>query len=597
MKLPYGISNFYKLATEDYWFVDRTNSITAIEEIGSTLLFLRPRRFGKSLWLSILENYYDVAKAQQFERLFGHLAIGKNPTPRHNQYLIMRWDFSNVDSQGSIPEIVQLLHNHINTSVGLFLNKYRSILDAESVRFDHHDSMTAFRYAIGAASQTPYNVYLLIDEYDNFANEVMMSRVAGSQSRYESLVHGEGIMRTVFKVVKSAAGSLGLDRIFITGVSPIVMSDVTSAFNIAEDIYHLPIFNDLCGFWETEVEAILQQIVTAQGLPPESVTQSLSTMRSFYNGYTFDPQQPSLLYNPTLAIYFLKHFQAFHRHPRKMLDSNFATDYNKIAYVSHLPHGQRVIANALDETKTVQVEELSHRFGVRQMLRETVEESFMVSLLYHLGVLTLDGFTRYGSYRLKIPNIVSRSMYAERIVEILLPNAQDRDAAHEQAAALYERGQMQPLCDFMEQRYFKVFDNRDYRWAKEMTIKTAFLTLLFNDIFYIMDSETELERRYADLTMILRPEMRKYDLKDILIEFKFVRPQKGKIDKQAIANLTMAQLGALPTVEKELNAAKEQASHNRQVLQAKYGDVLRLRSYAVVALGFERLVWAEVTTQ
>lgn len=124
MKLPYGISDFYKLATENYWFVDRTDRIVVMEKLGKTLLFLRPRRFGKSLWLSILEKYYDIAKKDQFERVFGHLAIGKNPTPRHNQYLIMRWDFSKIDAHGTIEKVIQLLHDHINTQIYLFIQKY-----------------------------------------------------------------------------------------------------------------------------------------------------------------------------------------------------------------------------------------------------------------------------------------------------------------------------------------------------------------------------------------------------------------------------------------------------------------------------------------
>lgn len=594
MKLPYGISDFYKLSTEGYWFTDRTSLIARCEEIGSVLLFLRPRRFGKSLWLSILENYYDVAKADAFDRLFGQLAIGKNPTPNHNQYLIMRWDFSAVMTHGDISATKQALHNHINTQVRIFLETYPDILNIESVVFDPQDSMTAFMLAVAATKRTPYKLYLLIDEYDNFANEVMMSRVSGSQSRYESLVHGEGLLRTVFKVVKVAASGRGLDRIFITGVSPIVMSDVTSAFNIVQDIFPLPDFNDLCGFWESEIERVLQQIVTVNQLPPSMVTEALTVMRSFYNGYTFDAEVDARLYNPTLALYFLNHFQRYHRHPRKLLDTNFATDRNKIAFVSHLPHGGQLIADALANNEPIQIPELSDRFGVQRMLRETHEYAFMVSLLYYLGVLTLDGFNRYGYYQLRIPNVVARNLYAERIREMLFPNARERDVVERQAAALFEQGDMQPLCDFMEQRYFKVFDNRDYRWVKEMTIKTAFLTLLFNDIFYIMDSETELERSYADLTMILRPDMRKYDLFDILIEFKYIKPKNGKVDGTEIASSTMEDLAQLKTIRQAVRDARQQARVYQQRLQAKYGDVLRLRSYVVVALGFERLVWESV---
>ncbi len=594
MKLPYGLSDFYSIVTDGYWFVDRTDRIGRCEEIGKVLLFLRPRRFGKSLWLSVLENYYDVLKADEFDRLFGKLAIGKNPTPNRNKYLVMRWDFSKVKAQGTIDEIQQALHDHINNQVHIFVNRYAHLLDHDRIIFNEQNSTVAFELAVVAAAQTPYKTYLLVDEYDNFANEVMMSRVAGSRGRYESLVYGEGLLRSLFKVVKGVAGGQGLDRVFITGVSPIVMSDVTSVFNIVNDIFPLPDFNDLCGFWEHEVEALLRQIQAENQLSTPTITYALDVMRTFYNGYTFDAEVENRLYNPTLVLYFLKYFQRYHRHPRQLLDSNFATDRNKIAFVAHLPQGEQLITTALQDHAPIEIQELSYRFGVHAMLREQHEYTTMASLLYFLGMLTFDGLNRFGYYRLRIPNAVARDLYAERVREILLPQAHDRDIAERQAAALFQRGDLQPLVDFMEQRYFKVFDNRDYHWAKEMTIKTAFLTLLFNDIFYIVDSELEIERTYADLTLIVRPDMRKYDLLDILIEFKFIKPKGGKVDGKEIIALSMGELAQLETVQTEMADAKAQAIDYHRKLQAKYDNILRLRSFAVVALGFERLVWEAV---
>ncbi|MFQ5615980.1 MAG: PD-(D/E)XK nuclease domain-containing protein, partial [Anaerolineales bacterium] len=263
---------------------------------------------------------------------------------------------------------------------------------------------------------------------------------------------------------------------------------------------------------------------------------------------------------------------------------NFAMDYNKIAYVSRLPNGEDVVLNALDESRQLCVEELADRFGVREMLREVQNTAFMASLLYYLGVLTLGGIAPQGELVLEVPNLVVRKLYAERLQEMLLPDGRDQDAAKRAAQALYQRGEMQPLCDFIEQHYFRVFDNRDYRWAREMTIKTAFLTLLYNDVFYIMDSETALEHSYADMTMILRPEMRQYQLLDILIEFKYLK----------LKDASLAELAALDPIQKKMTEAKTRAQAYRQYLEDRYGEMLRLRTYAVTALGLERLVWEEV---
>jgi len=218
----------------------------------------------------------------------------------------------------------------------------------------------------------------------------------------------------------------------------------------------------------------------------------------------------------------------------------------------------------------------------------------MASLLYYFGVLTFGGTSPKGKFVLQIPNMVVRRLYVERIQEMLLPDL-SRDEAQRVAEIFYSSGDMQPLCDFIERRYFKVFDNRDYRWSNELTVKTAFLTLLFDDTFYIMDSETALERDYADLTMILRPEMRKYQLLDILIEFKYISLQEAGLAGAEVKALTPEQLESLEPVQRKLAESRHKLQGYHETLQAAYGDVLRLHVYSVVAVGFERLVWVEIT--
>ena len=589
LKFPYGISDFYSLITEGYLYVDRTDRIPLLEQAGKQLLFLRPRRFGKSLLLSTLENYYDVAKADEFERLFGQLAIGQNPTPLHSQYLILKWDFSMVSPLGDAERIQQALHNHINGSIEYLSAYYGNILNYE-ITLDKTDALRSFQSLLAAIQQTPYRLYLLIDEYDNFANEVLMSGQSRGSNRYKDLLYGEGMIKTLFKAVKSAGSGLGLDRAFITGVSPVVLSDVTSGYNVARNISLKPELNDLCGFGESDIQTTLGQMTLE---PAERAQDAQSTMRTFYNGYAFAYDQQPLVYNPTLALYFLRHLQEYGQHPQNLLDSNLAMDRGKINYIARLPNGEQVILDALDQDHPPAVAELSYRFGIQDMLYTAKDNTFMVSLLYYFGVLTLAGRTPLGKLAFRVPNLVVRRLYVEQIRDMLLPDL-NRDEAVRAAEALYSTGKMQPLCDFIEGRYFKAFDNRDYRWANELTVKTAFLTLLFNDTFHIMDSETALERDYADLTMIVRPDMRQYQLLDVLIEFKYAGLQEVGLTGDEARQRERQALAALPPVAQKLAQSQHKLEGYRATLQSAYGESLRLRAYSVVAIGFERLVWREL---
>nr|VFK66039.1 MAG: Predicted AAA-ATPase [Candidatus Kentron sp. UNK]VFK71708.1 MAG: Predicted AAA-ATPase [Candidatus Kentron sp. UNK] len=589
MKFPYGISDFDSLITEKYHYVDRTDHIPLLEEAGKQLLFLRPRRFGKSLLLSMLENYYDINKVDRFDELFGHLAIGRNPTVGHNRYFVLKWDFSAVSPEGDSQEIKENFYRYLNGRIGAFSQRYRETLP-EPVQVDQQDALASFQSLLETVRQTGHPLYLLIDEYDNFANELMMGHRPTEGNRYQTLLSGEGSMKALFKTVKMAASGEGLARVFITGVSPVAMSDLTSGYNVAENIYLLPRFNELCGFREEEIAKILSEIARECELSQTRVEDALVMMRTFYNGYRFNEDIEQHVYNPTLALYFLKAFHRDCRYPKKILDSNLAMDRGKMHYISRLSGGGRLIFDALVGEEPVQVRELADRFGVEDMLHAPKDTAFVASLLYYFGILTLGGVTPFGELTLTIPNLVIRKLYAESIQEMLLPKGADADMARQAANALYQRGDIQPLCDFIEQKYFKVFSNRDYATANELTVKTAFLTLLFDDTLYIMESEAEIERGHTDLTMIVRPDMRQYQVLDILIEFKFVSLIDAGVDGKALEEIDDEMLRALPAVRKKQREAAAGLARYREKLHRKFGGVLRLKSFSVVAVGFERLV-------
>ncbi len=593
IKFPYGQADFHKIRTRNYFYIDRTRLIPIIEKTGDALLFLRPRRFGKSLLLSMLENYYDAGKSEEFERLFGNLDIGKAPTALRNRYFVLKWNFSEIDSSGDVRDVRRALHDHVNGCIEIFKSKYRKLLDYE-IALDPENCLRSLQSVMAAVERTPYGIYLLIDEYDNFANEVLMARQTDGRRRYETLVTGEGMLKTLFKAVKSGTEGRGIDRVFITGVSPVAMSDITSGFNIASNIYLEPEFNDLCGFHAHEISDTIRKIASACDFSEKQTADASEMMRVFYDGYLFSYDSHQRIYNPMLALYFLDHLQKRCAPPRKILDSNMAMDRNKLDYVASLPHGEKVVSDALGDENDLRLEELADRFGAEDILETAKDTKFMVSLLYFFGVLTLsEKRTEFEEHLFRIPNLAIRKLYVERLKESMLATGGELDDARAAAKQLYQRGEMKPLCEFVERGPLSVLSNRDYRWTNEFAVKTIFLSLLYNDTLYVMDSEPALRRRYADLIMLVRPDVRHSALLDILIEFKYVPLAKNDSTGEKVRNMSKEGLESLASVKKAFAEAKEQLADYRRILGDIYGDRLRLRSFAVVAVGFERLLWEE----
>ena len=328
------------------------------------------------------------------------------------------------------------------------------------VEVDRDNCINSINSLISSVRMTPYPIYLLIDEYDNFANTIMMG-VQNEKSRDNALVHDEGVLRTLFKAIKSSTSGSMFDRVFITGVSPVVLSDITSGYNIAEDIYFHPKFNDLCGFRKKEVRGVIEQIVDECDFGTEKADEAVDLMKTYYNGYLFAFGLDEYIYNPTLCLYFFKQFQEMCSYPREMLDDNLATDESKLEYIAQLPKGKDLLVDLTQKACEVAVSKISKRFGIKEMLDDkSKDNTFLASFLYYFGVLTLAGENPEGDVVLKVPNLVIQSLYVERVQRMLLPEPGDRDDGEFAAKQVYQKGNIQPLCDFVENRYFTVFKNR-----------------------------------------------------------------------------------------------------------------------------------------
>ncbi|MEM7535956.1 MAG: AAA family ATPase [Chloroflexota bacterium] len=626
IKFPYGIREFAEIINGDYVYIDRTDKIRFMEEWGKELLFLRPRRFGKSLWLSTLMDYYDVRKADQFEQLFGHLAIGQEPTPLRNTYMVMRWDFSRVRSHGTIEQIETNLHECINDDIEVFQTDYEHILEG-AIREHPTNALKTFSSALNAVRRAGYKLYLFIDEYDNFANEVMMS-VQQGRKNYDSLVTGEGMFKTFFKNIKSFGSGNGLDRVFITGVSPIVMNDVTSGANVFEDVYWFQEFNDLCGFWEHEVSEMLTRAIAesrrlkalSEAERTTKQMEALAMMRVYYDGSWFTTEvlppdkatsSGARLYNPTMVFYFLRYLMRTGAYPDQMLDRNLKADRGKLQFIASYGSGRDVLVDALNTDKGVGVYEIGTEFGANELLQENMRQQRLASLLCYLGALTIHGISDDAQILLTIPNLVMQRSYAERILQLAFPETDVLDRAEKAADELFRSGNIEPLCNFIEANHMAVYSNRDYPEFKELTLKSIFIAMLYYHPAYIVQSEPELNRRYGDLVLRLRPEMQKTGLFNLLFEFKQLplrkiveeseeiesADKKKSKNKQPLSGVEVKgksrdELLKIPAVEAEIVQAKSQLRHYEQVLRDEHRPNFKLRSFAVVGIGVERVVWS-----
>ncbi len=590
-KLPYAIANFLTIREENYLYIDRTSYIRTLENMsGKSFLLVRPRRFGKSLWLNVLSRYYDLALASKFDLLFGDLDIGGNPTPLHNRYFVMNWNFSRIDSRGSVDDIAERMNEMLNSVIEDFLTYYEEFLPTPvSVKAQAINTLGS---VLSVIAKTPYKLCLLIDEYDNFANEVM----ATDEGTYKGLVRKEGPLKTLYKGLKALMENSVLDRLFVTGVSPVVMSDITSGANIFKNLYLREEYNALCGFTQEEITGMLTGVVEHCGLPESSIREAEEMMNLWYNGSCFSADSDVKVYNPTLALYFLDYFMETCRYPSQMLDSNLAADEGKLEYLGRAVSGRQTVTDIFQKDRPLVINALADRFTLAAMLDRAGQDStFLASYLYYFGMLTVSGRDAQGRICLAPPNLVTRKLYSDQILRFLLPLGADRNEAAEAVDRLIAHGELQPLLEFTEKKIFSVFSNRDYRWMNEFAVKMAFTTLLFNDITYALLSEPELSRGYADLCLIIRPDARKYQLSDMLFEFKYVSLKELNLGGEQVRDMAEKELLERTPVSKAFGDAKSQIRRYAGVLHERFGGQLRLKTYIVLSIGFERLFGEEVT--
>ena len=486
-----------------YAYVDKTRYIELLENENNTYqFFIRPRRFGKSLFLSILENYYDLSRKNKFDSIFSKLYIGKNPTPEQGKYAVLKFNFSGLDTTNE--ETFRKSFNlRVQDTARLFLSYYNNIFPnaknlVQSLN-ETNPGVAAMNLVYSAAIETDIPVFAIIDEYDHFANNLIaMGR------NYKDEVKAGGIVRAFYELLKAGTDSV-MKRIFITGISPMMLNDLTSGFNMATDYSLFPKYNEMFGFTREEVELLMQETGVDKNLIKVD-------MEAYYNGYMFSEYGKNKVYNSQMILYLFNQVLQLGGQPRQIIDTNLQTDYERL---------RRLAENESNREKLLNITQEDGIFGnviEKFSLDKLNSDEYFVSLLFYLGMLT-NGGTKKGRAWLKIPNYSIKTLYWEYAVSYVQDLEKKRVSTLELSDIISNMafdGDIKPYLDFFTENFLKRLSNRDLQNFDEKYIKVMMLSTLFISQLYLPVSEAENINGYTDIYLQKHPA-----IEDIKFEYVF----------------------------------------------------------------------------
>ena len=530
-RIPYGMMNFIDVREDDCYYVDKTHYIPLIENANKYFFYIRPRRFGKSLTISMLHHYYNILEADKFEKWYGDLYIGKHPTPERNSYLIIYLNFAVVNAE--LNSYRQSLDAHCNTEFNFFCDVYAQYLP-EGIKEEMNKKKGAVEqldYLYKECVKTNQQIYLFIDEYDHFTNKILSE--PSCLEDYKSETHGTGYLRSFFDTVKAGTDST-IKRCFVTGVSPVTMDDLTSGFNIGTNYSLSPEFNEMTGFNEEEVRAMLDYYATTCQFH-HSTDELIEAMKPWYDNYCFAEQSygGTTMYNSNMVLYFVDNYIRNGGYmPRNMVEENIRVDYNKLRMLirkdKEFAHDASTIQTLVQQGYVTG--ELKTGFPA-----ETVAEpDNFTSLLFYFGMLTISG-TLEGETKLTIPNQVVR----EQLYSYLLDTYNEADLRFDNwekgklASAMAYRGDWKAYFDYIAECLHRYSSQRD-KQKGEAYVHGFTLAMTAQNRFYRPISEQENQEGYADIFMFPLLDIYKDMLHSYIIELKYA---KGKDSDEKVEQL------------------------------------------------------------
>ena len=518
-EVPYGVSDFRIVRRDDMYYVDKTMYLPRLESEARNLFFIRPRRFGKSIFINMLHAYYDVRLKDQFDEIFGTLWVGRHPTPLHNQFQVLHLDFSQVG--GNIERLEEKFNFYLGVELNGFVRVYREYYGEKTVAEVEETKDATGKLAIiqNVAREKSFHLYLIIDEYDNFTNTVLNEQ---GEQVYWAMTHAEGFYRDIFKKFKG-----NFERIFITGVSPVTLDDVTSGYNIGWHISTKEEFNQMLGFSTEDVHEMFTYYKENGAIRPDADIEAIiEEMKPWYDNYCFAEEAletQSRMFNCDMVLYYLRNYMSRGEGPKEMIDPNTKTDYNKmrkLIQLDKLDGDRKGVIRTIAETGQI-VAKLEETFPANKI----TDPLIFPSLLFYYGMLTIKG-TRGDKLILGIPNNNVRKQYYGYLLE------QYEEKAHLDINKLTDYyydmaydGQWREGLQFMADAYAKVSSVRD-AIEGERNLQGFFMAYLNLNNYYYTAPELELNHGYCDFFLL--PNLTHYATKhSYILELKLA-PKRDK---------------------------------------------------------------------
>ena len=515
-QIPYGVSDFRSVRDRDLYYVDKTMYLPILEGQSDTLIFIRPRRFGKSLFINMMRLYYDKLEAENFEKLFGDLYIGQHPTPLRNKYQVLYLDFSQIG--GGIDELYAQCDTYLSVCLDGFVRKYAD--DYPDYFIDEYfkdtNANTRLVHITRIAKELQIPLYLIIDEYDNFTNVVLNEQ---GEEMYHAITHADGFYRDLFKKFKG-----NFERIFLTGVSPVTLDDLTSGFNIGWNASTQPELDKMLGFSTTDVREMFTYYKSVGMLPAESdVEAMIEEMRPWYDNYCFAEEclsDGNRVFNCDMVLYYLRNYVNNGHAPKNMLDPNTKTDYSKLKKLIQLDRldGDRkgVLMQVIEEGQILA--DLYTSFSAMEM----TDPEVFPSLLFYYGMLTIKG-SRGSRLVLGIPNNNVRKQYYSYLLENYEHTNVRISRLRDAFDAMAFDGEWREGLQYMADCYKNQSSVRD-SIEGERNIQGFFLAYLNLNDYYITAPEVEVQHGYCDFFLL--PNLTHYQSKhSYILEIKYL-PKK-----------------------------------------------------------------------
>ena len=493
-QVPYGVADFATVIEQNLYYVDKTMFIPELEKQPRNLFFIRPRRFGKSIFLSMLYSYYDCTQSHKFQSLFGNLWIGQHSTPLQGKYQVLFLDFSQIT--GNIDKLETKFNSYLSINLDAFVRQYSEYYQAEMEEIlAQEDFEEKMELIFKAAKAHQYHLYLIIDEYDNFTNVILNER---GENVYHAITHADGFYRDVFKKFKG-----NFERIFMMGVSPVTLDDVTSGFNIGWNISIKPEFDEMLGFSTTDVVEMFTYYKEHGSIPADSdIDAIVNDMKPWYDNYCFAEEalkKKTRMFNCDMVLYYLRNYMDNGCSPRQMIDPNTRTDYGKMKKLlqfDKLDGERKGIIRKIAEEEQI-VTQLYESFSAYQIPKAEI----FPSLLFYYGMLTIKG-TRGSKLILGIPNNNVRKQYYGYLEEEYQAKAYvDVNQLTDYYYDMAYDGKWEEGLRFMADAYAKVSSVRDGIEA-ERNLQGFFMAYLNLNDYYITAPELELNHGYCDFFLL-----------------------------------------------------------------------------------------------